>query len=312
MNQQQSTNDDTFTKDSEDAQLLRPRLTFTFGDFLTVKYSHLSVSGPSVSCSLEEGEEVALKAALDELKLDLHQLNPVIECYLPLRDIRLSRGMAGASGVNSQINPAQVADCLDKARTAAADVSPSWAGTRIWGDIAEIVIDGTPVKASIQDQTISGNNFRVEVLEAFYIPDVESARISLLHACGLNVPTWQHISIVNYAEAFTTRDERQVGIVTVRIDKLGAEVAVCIGGHVLAFGTISATDDDPIRLLLEADVWLSNNGWGSERLPCGVRLLGTGISRDGFARIAANLSMPVSFIDDETVSAALCSNLKPA
>ena len=305
MNQQQHMLDDNFSSDTQNAWLLRPRLTLTFGDLLTVNYSHLSVSGPSASVSLEEGEEAALKAAFDELKLDLRQIDPVVEYFLPLRDVRLSRGMAGSSSINGQITPAQVADCLDRAQTAAADVSPGWAGTRIWGDISEIVIDGNPVKASIQDQTISGNRFRVEVLEAFYIPDVESARIAMLHACGFNVPTWQHLSILKYAEAFTTRDERNAGIATVRIDKIGAEVAVCIEGHILDLGTISAKSDDPIRLLIKADAWLEDHGWNSERLPCGVRVLGKGLTRDKFAHMGTNLYMPASFIDDESVSVAI-------
>ena len=309
MNQQQQMLDDNFSLDTQNMQLLRPRITLTFGDHITVIYSHLSVSGPSVSVSLEEGEEAALKVALDELKLDLREIDPVVECFLPLRDVRLSRGMAGSSGDNGQITPAQVSDCLVKARTAAADVSPGWAGTRIWGDISEIVIDGTPVKASIQAQTISGNKFRVEVLEAFYIPDVESARIELLRACGLNAPTWQHLSIVNYVEAFTTKDERETGIATVRFDNLGAEIAVSAGGHVVALGLITENGDDPKRLLLEADVWLNNNGWNIERIHCGIRLLCNELSSVWYSSLDANVSMPVSFPDDPAVSMALRDEL---
>lgn len=309
MDRQQQMLDDKFSSDTQNTQLLRPRITLTFGDVLTVNYSHLSVSGPLVSVSLEEGEEAALKVALDGLKLDLREIDPVVECFLPLRDVRLSRGMAGSSGDNGQITPAQVADCLVKARTAAADVSPGWAGTRIWGDISEIVIDGTPVKASIQDQTISGNKFRVEVLEAFYIPDVESARIALLHAFGLNVPTWQHLSIVNYAEAFTTRDERETGVATVRFDNISAEIAVSAGGHVVALGSIAATGDSPKRLLLEADVWLNNNGWNIEQIPCGIRLLGNELSGVWYSSLDANVSLPVSFPDDPAVSMALRDEL---
>ena len=292
-------------QDAEDVQLLRPRLTLTFSDILAATYSHLTVSGPSVSRSLEKGVEAALKGVLEDFKLDLHRINPVVECFLSLRDVRLSRGMAGGSGINGQIDSAQLARSLEKARTAAADVSPGWAGTRIWGDVSEIVIDGTPFDTSTQDRTLSGTTFRVEVLEAFYVPDVESVRNALLRGCGLNSPTWQHLSIVNYAEAFTTRSERQAGIATVHIDRLGAEIAVSIGGHIVALGSIAATGGDPFRSLCGADIWLTNNRWNFERLPHGIRLLGNGFSRDWFSPFATIVSMPVSFLDDAAVVRSL-------
>ena len=276
----------------------RPRLVLTFGDVLTVNCSHLAVSGPPASFSLEEGEEAALKAALNELKLDLHQIDPVVECLLPLRDIRLSRGMAGSSGDNGQIIPSKVADCLNKARTAAADVSPSWAGTRVWGDVSEIVIDGTRFMAQIPDQVVAGNSVRVEVLQAFCIPELESERMALLHSFGLQVPTLQHLSIVNSVESLSTKDERHRGIALICIDKFGAEIAVCSGGHIVALSSIPAAVNNPNRSLLEADNWLHRNDWCAGRLPFGIRLAGVAVSRDWFSRTDANISMPVSFQDE--------------
>ena len=114
---------------------------------------------------------------------------------------------------------------------------------------------------------------------------------------------------MNYVEAFTTRDERQTGIAAVRFDNVGAEIAVSAGGHVVALGSITATGDDPKRLLLEADVWLNNNGWSIERIPSGIRLLSNELSRIWYSSLDANVSIPVSFPDDPAVSMALRDEL---
>lgn len=299
----------TARESSEALLSLRPRLTITFGDILTVTYSYLTDSGPSASCSLEEGDDTALKTALEELQLDIREINPTVECWLPLRDVRLSRGMAGSLATNGLFDSKQIVECTDKARAATADVSPGWAGTRIWGDVAEIVVDDTPLKTALLEQSISGNKLRVEVLEAFYIPDAETARTALLHACGLNRPISCHLQIVGYVEAFTTKREQYEGIAMVCIGRDGAEIAVAVGGHIVALGLIAAIGDDPTHLLFGFDTWLASNGWSLAGLPHGVRLLGSGLTRDWLGSHLARLSMPVSLMDDPAISISLLDEL---
>ena len=95
----------------------------------------------------------------------------------------------------------------------------------------------------------------------------------------------------------------------VRFDNVGAEIAVSTGGHVVALGSITATGDDPKRLLLEVDVWLNGNGWNSGRIPCGIRLLCNELSRVWYSSLDANVSLSVSFSDDPAVSMALRDEL---
>jgi len=78
MNKQPIPDLDKLGLDPEVVQALKPRLILAFGEELGVSYTSLQSTGNALRCSLEEGEEVALRAALDELKLDPGQEPPVM------------------------------------------------------------------------------------------------------------------------------------------------------------------------------------------------------------------------------------------
>ena len=309
MNKQPIPDLDKLGLDPEVVQTLKPRLTLTFGEELGVSYTMLQSTGNSLRCSLEQGEKVALLAALDELKLDPGQEPPVIECWLPLRDVRLSRGMAGGTASNGLVDGQLVEHCSVKARAAAADVSPGWAGTRLWGDITEIAIDGVTLPKPVLNAPMPGDKLRVEVLEAFYHPDVEAARNNMLKSCGLPAPTFLHLSCTNRAAAFTTQQERQEGIAVVWLDPSGAEITVILGGHVVALTDFPSPPADSTSQLLEASAWLQREGWNKKRLPHGIRLLGRGLERAWLDTIRAKTPLTVTLPDDPEIDQSLAQDL---
>lgn len=295
--------------DPEIVQSLRPRLSLTFGEDLGVSWTTLESTGNSVRCSLEAGEETALRVALDALDLDVRRLGPVVEIWLPLHDVRVSRGMAGATCKNGEVGPQDVEQCAARAREAAADVPPGWAGTRIWGDIAEIAVDGATPQQPLLDAPMPGNKLRVEVLEAFYRPEVEAARTAMLEACGLAAPTFLHLSCAGRPEVFTTQEEQQNGIAVLWIAPSGTEVTVSIGGHIVALADFPTPPIDPASQLLAVSAWLEQRGWNKTRLPLGIRLLGRGLERAWLDAIQANIPLPVSLPEAPEVARALTQAL---
>lgn len=309
MNKQPIPDLDKLGLDPEVVQALKPRLTLTFGAELDVSYTTLQSTGNYLRCSLEQGEEVALRTALDELKLDPGQEPPLVECWLPLRDVRLSRGMAGDPASNGMVDDQLVEHCAAKARTAAADVSPGWAGTRLWGDIAEIAIDGVTLPKPVLDAPMPGDNLRVEVLEAFYHPEVEAARTNMLKSCGLPTPAFLHLTCTSRAEAFTTQHERQEGIAVLWLDPSGAEITISHGGHVVALTDFPAPHADPTPQLFEASAWLQREGWSPKRLPHGIRLLGRGLERAWLDAIRAKIPLTVTLPDEPEIDRSLALDL---
>lgn len=274
MNKQTIPDLDQLGLDPEIVQSLKPRLILTYGDDLGASYFSLQSSSDYTRCSLEDGEDAALQTALKELGLDMRKDSPVVECWLPLRDVRLMRGMAGAELINGRVDSGQVEQCAEKARIAAADVVPGWAGSRVWGGTAEIAVDGYVVSMTDSASTITGNRLRVEVLEAFYQPEIEQSRLKCLRRCGLSAPTSLHLVVIGHVEAFTTQNERDEGIAVVRIGEIGTEIAVCQKGNIAALTDTVAPPSDPGIQLIQASAWLEQNGWDKHLLPHGIRLLG--------------------------------------
>lgn len=268
-------------------------------------YYTLQSSSHCVRCSLDEGEDVALHAALEELGLDVRQEPPVVECWLPLRDVRLMRGMAGAEVMNGHVDSRQVEQCAAKARVAATDVAAGWAGSRIWGGISEIALDGHTLSMPDSASAITGNRLRVEVLEAFYHPEVEQDRLKCLRTCGLAAPTYLHLSSLGHVEAFTTPKEQHEGIAVVRVGDIGAEIAVCIRGNIAALMDTAAPPADPSIQLIQASAWLEQNGWKRHILPHGIRVLGRGLDRKWLDPIQMQMPFPVTLHDDPVVGLSL-------
>jgi hypothetical protein len=217
--------------------------------------------------------------------------------------------MAGAEVINGRIDSEQVERCAEKAHVAAADVVPGWAGTRIWGGISEIAVDGHVVSMPDSASTITGNRLRVEVLEAFYNPEVERSRVKYLRRCGLATPTFLHLLAIGHVEAFTTQGERDEGIAVVRVGESGPEIAICQKGSIAALTDTAAPPSDPSIQLIQASVWLEQNGWGKHLLPHGIRLLGRGLERKWLEPIRMKIHLPVTLFDDPLFTLSLTNAL---
>lgn len=139
------------------------RLRTYFGDEILVRLSvpecHIKEESKA---TLEQGEETALREALARLPHDPRPHKPELEWSLPLRDVRIMRGMAKVNSTSGQINEDHLACCKTKAMEAASDMPKR--GSPILWEFPVIKVDGKQVKESHIEFPIAASSIYVEVL----------------------------------------------------------------------------------------------------------------------------------------------------